>query len=320
MRRDDDWVTLAALGTSQHGAFTRRQAADVGITSRDVRRARSLGLVHEPTPGVLRFAGSPATWHQDLWVATHAGGGFHAYGPSAARLHNVDGYQRTTELHVIGGPTSTPLRQLPDVRRHRSVYLPDDDLVVLEAIPTTGWARTIVDLAHVHGTDAAVRAIDDFERRGSRLGWLRLTAERLHRPGQRGTKIVLRHLDERQTGGRVPDSWFERLVERCVSVPGLPPWSRQHPLRNGAGRLVARLDLACIPLKLGVEAHSKAFHFGPQRSRSDQHRDDEVAALGWDLRYVGWYAAEQPSAVAAMIARVAYRRAEQLGVRLPWVA
>jgi len=150
------------------------------------------------------------------------------------------------------------------------------------------------------------------------MRWLGTTAERLHRPGQAGTGIVLKLLSQRS--GRAPDSWFERLVEACLGLPDLPPFVRQYEVYDGA-RLVARPDLACVPLRLAVEAHSRDFPFGAGPESDDQRRDDDLAALGWDVRYVGWHAATAtPAAVARTIERVARRRALDLGITLPWAA
>jgi hypothetical protein len=131
--------------------------------------------------------------------------------------------------------------------------------------------------------------------------------------------MVRRLLTER--GGRAPDTWFERLVERCVAIIDLPPWERQHRVVDEEGRFLGRVDLACPLLRLGVEAHSKRYHFGVMAGGSDQARDDDMTAAGWNLRYVGWYAATKtPDQVAAMIGRIARRRAIDLGVALPWSA
>lgn len=128
---------------------------------------------------------------------------------------------------------------------------------------------------------------------------------------------MLRLLAERS--GVAPDSWFERLVEACIRLPALPPWTRQHEMCDG-GRLVGRVDLACVPLRLAVEAHSRRFHFGVAASTADQRRDDDLAGLGWDVRYVGWHAATTaPTDVARTIERVARRRAVDLGITLPAV-
>ena len=127
-------------------------------------------------------------------------------------------------------------------------------------------------------------------------------------------------LDRRQRAGRVPDSWFERLVERCVSRIDLPPWVCQHVVHGADGAVVGRLDLACPTLLLGVEGHSRQFHFGVGPEALDELRDNKLGALGWHLVYVGWYATEAPATVAATIDAIARRRAAQLGIPLPWAA
>jgi hypothetical protein len=108
------------------------------------------------------------------------------------------------------------------------------------------------------------------------------------------------------------------LVEQCVRLPGLPPWVRQHDVRDADGRVVARLDLACPAVLLGVEANSKKFHFGQGAEALDQRRDNRAAAEGWEITYVGWYDTEQPAVVARTIESIARRRAALLGVTLPW--
>ena len=110
--------------------------------------------------------------------------------------------------------------------------------------------------------DRVRQALDDARRRGASLKWLNDTARRLHRPGQRGTGVILALLEEAAVEGRAPDSWFERLVERCLACPDLPPLVRQHVVRDERGRFVARIDVAMPSIKLGIEAHSRAFHTG----------------------------------------------------------
>ncbi len=320
MRSDDAWGAVAELGALHHGAFTRRQATPLGITARDIRRLVVARLLDEPARGVLRFTAAPVTWHQQLFIATEAGaGGYAAAVRAAGRLHHVDGLHRNRTLEVIGQLGRGRIGR-GDVIQHWTTYLPKQDLVEIEGIKSTGLARTVCDLCDELDTDDAVRVLDDFERRGASLNWLRLTGERLHRPGQRGTGVVLRLLDRRQVGGRVPDSWFERLVEKCVAIPGLPPWERQYIVRDTVGRFIAKPDLSCPQLRLAVEAHSREFHFGARPEAFDQRRDNRLAALGWDVRYVGWYDTEDPAAVAEMLEVIARRRAAMLGVPLPWVA
>lgn len=316
MHSSDAWGAVAGLGAAQHGAVTRKQASSLGLSSRSIRRFVDDGLLREPVPGVLVFTAASDTPRQRLWIATHsAGGGFLAAGSAAAWLYDVDGFAWDPPTEVIGARGRRP-PALPGLVL-RQGEIAREDRHEVDGIPCVGLARPICDVATQFGRDVALRAIDDFERHQFSLQWLALTAERLHRPGQSGTRIVLGLLAQRN--GRPPDTWFERLVEACVRIPGLPPWTRQHDVCDDTGHLLGRVDLACVPLRLAVEAHSKQFHFGAGRESADQHRDDDLAAAGWDVRYVGWHAATRtPYHVARMIERVARRRAADLGVALPW--
>lgn len=316
MRRNDAMGAVAELAASQHGAFTRRQAATRGLSRRQIESLAADPLIREPVGSVLCFRAAPETWHQRMMIATLVGPGFHAGFRAAAYLHHLDGFRQPPAPEVVGGPSCRRIRGI-DVVQHWVEPLEPADLVVIDGIPCTGLARTVVDVNGLGDWDLAVRAVDDFERRRASLNWLRLTAERLHRPGQSGTGVTLSLLDRRQRGGRVPDSWFERLVERCMSIPGLPPWERQHEVADHDGHPFARLDLACPKLLLGVEGHSRAFHFGQRPEAFDERRDNRLGAHGWYVSYVGWYDTEDPALVAATIESIARHRAALLGVPVP---
>jgi hypothetical protein len=171
----------------------------------------------------------------------------------------------------------------------------------------TSLARTLADLGSVVGADQVERALDDARRRGTSLRWLRETATRLHRPGQSGTKTLLVLLEHAE--GDVRGSWFEKLVEDCLRCGDLPPLVRQHRVRDDRGRIAGILDLAFPTIKLGVEAHSRQFHFGRTVERRDEDRDHRLARLGWEVLYVGWQGAKRPSELLALVRDVARHRA-----------
>lgn len=311
---------VAELAASQHGAFTRRQAADCGITRRQIQTLVGSALFDEPVRGVLRLRGSPETWHQQMMIATLVGPGFHSGFRAAAFLHGIDGFDKHPPTpEIVGGRSCRAVTGI-DVIQHWVDPLDPADLVIVDGISCTGLARSVVDVCGLGDADLSLRAVDDFERRRASLNWLRLTAERLHRPGQSGTGVVLRLLDRRQRGGRVPDTWFERLVERCLTFRDLPPWVRQHEVRDEHGELVGRLDLACPVLCYGVEADSRRFHFGQRAEALDERRENRFGMHGWQVTHVGWYDTESPAVVAETIGAIARQRAAMLGIALPWVA
>ncbi len=142
--------------------------------------------------------------------------------------------------------------------------------------------------------------------------WLQQTAVRLHRPGQAGTGVLLAALRRWDAEGTLPDSWFEELVRRLLDHPDIPSLHSQFVVSSATGKFVARLDLAIPAARLGLEAHSRAFHFGPSKEAADEDRDLRVATIGWEVLYLGWYAQRRPVEVAGLIAQVCRSRLELL--------
>ena len=93
MRRNDAMGAVAELAASQHGAFTRRQAAAIGLSPRQIRSLVTLSMLNEPCPGVYRVRATPTTWHQRLMIATLCGSGFWGAFRAAAYLHQIDGFR-----------------------------------------------------------------------------------------------------------------------------------------------------------------------------------------------------------------------------------
>lgn len=308
---------VARLAASQHGVVTRSQAAELDVDRRAARRLVARGFWDEQASGLFVVTSAPASWLQRASLATLARGGAPvASHATAARLHRLDGFAMDDRVVV------TVLRgqrvNVPGVEVHRvSGAIVDDDLVVVHAITCTSLARTIVDLAATEDVARLERALDDFERRGQSLTWLEATARRLHRPGQRGTKLVLEEVARRRTRGRVRGSWFQKLVAECLTSSRIPGLEEEYEIRDARGRFVARVDLAVPRVRLGVEAHSRQFHTGPRAEALDQRRDNRAAEAGWDLRYVGYADTVQtPSEVRRFVERLVARRAADLGIAL----
>jgi hypothetical protein len=299
---------VAALAAQQHGAVSRGQAGKVGLSARMVAARLAAGVFTEPVPGVLVLTGAPKTYEQKLMVAILASTkGAVASRRSAAALHGLDGCPEAhLELTVIRrGRTRDPAATL-----HRVAALEEADRVIVRGVPSTTLARTLADLGSVVSERAVLKALDSALRTGTSRIWLRQTAKRLHRPGQRGTATLHRLLDQLDVEGTVPASWLERLVEELVATSGLPPLVRQHEIRDGSGRFIARADGAYPSIKLGFEAHSRRFHFGLGPAASDEDRDLRAAAVGWELLYLGHRHTQRPEAVARLVAAAVRRRAK----------
>ena len=304
---DSAIAAVAQLAACSHSVITRSQAA-AHLTDQRIATAIRQGWLDEPYPGVLRFAGAPCTFEHRLRAATLAIDR-HAVAShrSAARLHRLDGFERSDVVEV-----STDRRHrwqfAGTVVAHHVTPLDRCDIIHIDGISTTSLARTLADLGSVVRRDQVAQALASARRRGASLRWIRETTERIARPGQSGTATLLRLLDTIPFEGRVPESWFEELLARCLDDPRIPPLVPQHEIRDHEGRFIARVDFAIPELKLAIEAHSKRHHFGPEAEAADADRDLRASAVGWEMLYLGWHATKTPGSVADIVAAIVRTR------------
>jgi very-short-patch-repair endonuclease len=157
------------------------------------------------------------------------------------------------------------------------------DFTEVDGIRCTGVARTLCDLGSVDSRERVKMAFESAWRNGYSLTWMRQTAERLHRPGQRGTGVLLRLLASAETYTTPTASALEVVVEEALA--GIPGVVRQFSVFDATGRFVGRPDFAIPHLKIAIEAHSRKFHFGQQREDSDAAREADLQSQGWIVRY-----------------------------------
>ena len=121
----------------------------------------------------------------------------------------------------------------------------------------------------------------------------------------RSSRVLLRSV---AWEGNLPATWFEELLALCLNDPSLPPMVMQQPIVDASGRIVARTDIGFPSVRLGLEAHSRQFHFGPDAEPFDEDRDLAAARCGWELLYLGWYATKKPKQVLDLVNDVVAQR------------
>jgi hypothetical protein len=275
---------VAELAASQHGAFSGRQAASMGVSRGQLERVAARGLLRRCRRAVFVMVGAPITWRSTVMVATLAGSGAVASHRAAARIHDLDGFAAApVEVTVVRG--RYPAAE--GVVVHRAKELCADDIVVVDGISCTTLARTLADLGAVCSEPQVERALDEVLRRGVSLMWIGQTLRRVERPGPSGTATLRRVLDRPDRLGRLPDSWFERLIERLVVDHGVPAPERQHTVRLD-GRPVARLDLAWPEIRYGISPMGAAFHANTRRWRIDRRQANRLTGAGWRVLTPTW--------------------------------
>lgn len=318
---------VARIAAGRHGEFTRSEAASSGLSSHNIATAVGRGWLSEPTPGVLVIAGSPDTWRRRLAVLVAAGKGKAAASHRAAAvLQRADGFddpdtlcKPTVELPAnvkVLGPVKPPIPVEATVAQpywfappsgydahvHQARELDDIDIVTIDNIRCTSVARTLVDLGAVCTDDEVWKALISARRiHDLSPAWLAATATRLDRPGPTGVPTIRRLMRRWANEGVLPESFLEDLMSCMLADGAIPAVVRQHTIRDAAGAFVARVDAAIPAARVAFEAHSRSFHFGPIKEAADEDRDLRIAAQGYEVIYLGWYATKSPATVLTQI-------------------
>jgi very-short-patch-repair endonuclease len=268
------------LAQRQHGALSRRQALEAGLSPSAIARRLSTGEWVRLFHGAYRLAGSECTFEQRVMAGTLAGGdGAVASHRAAAALLGMPGAPRWVEITV----PRTSRVELEGVIAHRTRLLGPEDVARLKGIPATTPERTIVDLARVYPATKVGPMLDYALAR--RL----VTRARLEaRASGRGHNDVLRELlEERPASARPMGSEFEACLFRALREAGLPLPMAQYRVLMLDGSEVF-LDFAYPDVLLAIEADSYLWHASLADWQRDRARNNELIALGWSILPITW--------------------------------
>jgi len=271
---------VAELGARQGGAVERGQLIAGGVTRAEIEWALQSGRLLPRAPGVMAVAGAPVTrWHR-LWVAHLASGPRSVIGLESAGDHwGFDALRRTGPTALVPH-ASSPTDPGLSVRRTRR--LEPIDIRVVDGLPFTTPARTVVDLAAEYGPARLGRVLDSAHFSGSaryeEVGGVLL---RIGGRGRRGSGRLARLLDER-CGDPLAESVLEQLLADLLRRAGLELGRdavRQHPLPT-LGQVTGTVDLYLPGPKVIVEADGRRWHERQQAMKRDRDRDFAAAQVG----------------------------------------
>jgi len=110
--------------------------------------------------------------------------------------------------------------------------------------------------------------------------------------------------------GTVADVNGAALAGATIEIKNLDTNLSKTLTTDEDGRFVARTDGAYPGIRLGIEAHSRKFHFGLDPEQRDEDRDLRVAAAGWELLYLGHQHTKRPEQVASVVVAAVRERAK----------
>ncbi len=333
-------AALEVLAASQGGPFTARQAWTVAGYSKGLIRQRvwsgewivlrrgiyvdrqllegcgeSDGRRHAVSvaAALLAFGSHSGTASTAITVGNSGNCGNRGWPPlvvgshhSAARLLGIDLLSWPDAPTLTRLPKAPGTKMPPGVQLYRS-SLPERHVSIIQRVPVTSPARTVVDLARalpfvdaVVAADAALRArITNPPELRNVLGDCR------HWPGVRyAAKVV-----------EFADPWAESVLESIARVVfaehELPAPQTQVPIIDGAS-IVARVDFYWKQYRTIAETDGLLKYTSADVLRAEKLRQERLADLGYEIVRITWpQITKQPAETAARIRR-AFARAARL--------
>ncbi|MBA3277491.1 MAG: type IV toxin-antitoxin system AbiEi family antitoxin domain-containing protein [Geodermatophilaceae bacterium] len=268
-----------------HGVITRHEMFAAGMSRAEVDRACRRGSLVRDQRGLYAVAGVPVTELRRARAAVQSVGlaaQAVASHDTAARLHGIDTVRRQRFEHVTI-PRATRRPQRVPIRLHAH-DLADNDVTVVDGIPTTTVARTLLDLLLRADRLTAIWASESALRAGllspNELG---LILERGAR--RRGIKRARRRYQLIEPCSESPLETGVRLVFADFQ---LPPPKLQIPILGRDGSVLYRIDLGYEKQKVGVESDGRAVHEQPAALFGDRERQNAVLNAGWSLLRFTW--------------------------------
>lgn len=273
-------ATPTSLAEKQHGLFRLDQARRAGFTRAAIRHRRRRGTWEPLQRGVYRVPGSVRTWEQRLTAVVFASGPVAAASHrSAAALLGIPGFKRD----VLEVTTPRPRRHRGERKAivHRWRPFPAHHLTVVDGIPTTNVARTLIDLAGLLHPARTERVLDNCLSSGLvTLAAVRTVFDEMRSRGRKGIALMRRLLDARGDGYMATASELEDLFLKLIREAGLPEPDRQVNVGDGE-RWIGRVDYIWGEARLIVEVDGRKAHTAQLDLEADQARDSRLIAAGW---------------------------------------
>jgi hypothetical protein len=183
-------------------------------------------------------------------------------GVSAAALHGSKWVEDTTTVELIHGNR----HRLPGLHTYGD-RIDEDEITVVNGVPVTTPARTVLDLGCWYPIMSGVAAVDSLARATEiKAADVELLAQRY--PGRRGIARARLAITLFDAGAQSPKETWLRLI---LANAGLPRPQTQIPVRDEFGAVIAYLDMGWENPKVAVEYDG------------DQHRSDR-SQYNWDIR------------------------------------
>jgi predicted transcriptional regulator of viral defense system len=300
-------AAIAALADAQHGVVALAQLRALGVTASAARNRVADGRLHRVHRGVYAVGRARLTGSGRYMAAVLA------CGPGAALSHRSAadhlGLLRSDRAGIDVTVSGQARRPRGAVQVHGSATLRENDVMVVEGVPCTSVARTLVDLGDVAARRGVERAVAQAEV--LRVFDADAAADVLSRAGPRRGAGVLRAVLGARLEPSLTESDLEELMFAVCRSAGVPPPEPGGWITLGQG-VAYKADFLWRAQRLVVETDGYASHSHRKAFEHDRRRDQLLKLAGWEVLRFTWREVErEPGHIARVVKGLLARLAGQ---------
>jgi hypothetical protein len=275
-------AAIAGLAGRQHGVVALWQLRDLGLSDRAVRSRVAAGKLHRVHRGVY------AVGHSVLSMQGRRMAAVLACGPTAVASHRMAG-----ALHAAVNSSALEVtvpgrgeRRVPGVLVHRTRCLAAGESGVIDGIPCTSLARTLLDYAEIATRRQIERACEQAEILRT-YDQSEIDAAIARQPTRRGSTRLLAVVAAFRPGATpTRNDLEEAMLAICDRIraprPLVNAWI---PFEDGGG---ASPDFLWPEPKKIVEVDGYATHGTRGAFEADRERDRRLKLMGYDVIHFTW--------------------------------
>jgi hypothetical protein len=267
------------LAACQDRVFSRKQLLGAGVSATAIRDRVRAGLFVVVFRGVYSL-GAPSPRGRIRAAVLAAGDGAVLSHRAAAWMHElVRGPPTTVDI-----TTTRRAESRPGINVHRVRGLPGKEICVVDGIPCTTVARTLLDLAATEPRRVVERAIEEAELRRTYDGIPIEAAMRHGRPGVAELRAVI---EEHAPGTTITRNDLEEAFLALCRRGGIEQPLMNQSLVLPSGRHID-VDALWPRQRVAMELDGRSVHLRRRNFERDRERDIELLVAGYSPGRFTW--------------------------------
>jgi hypothetical protein len=277
---------LVAAATAQHAVISLPQLRALGLSDSAARKRAQRARLHRIHQGVYSLVPKQLLRPYGHWMAAvlACGPGAVLSHRTAAALHELRPTQRVKVDVTVPGRTG---RARKGIDVHRSTMLTRADVTIVNGIPCTSVARTLLDLAAVLPRRPVERAFDQAEI--MQVLNLRAVDDTLRRnpthPGVPTVNAILEehYIGKTPTANELEEAFFAICRRASARIPEVNQW-----IDLDDGEPPIKADFLWREQRVIVETDGRSVHGTHQAQQRDPRRDQRAILAGWTPIRAPW--------------------------------